>query len=449
MRALPSQQEWESFITNFSSPDESNGQSIPAWIDKGVAPKVIALRANHGELYRHLNLDSESAWRAFVQGSGSDEWPVTLSDFQKILIAQIFRPDLLMPTITESLLKLLATSVPSEARPSVQQLLDETNEAEPILFVTSGEIDPTKELRDFVRTKCDAGKYVELAIGKGQEENVMQHIRRAADNGQWICVKNVQLVPHWLAALDELLQSLTFSRGFRIWLICDSMRGFPASLLNKCNKVLYEAPNSIKAKVQRLIQQWNGLLETKRDPKHLKIYIALFIFNAVVQARRSFIPQGWSKPYEFSDADLQAAIDIVDWLEKTMAYRIEWPILRELCRLIAYGGRIDNAQDQLILKTNIDQFFGDRMMSQSWSPLDLKVAIPMASNVRGYLSALYGLPDTDNPEAFGLSASTVLVRDTIQYRNILRQLRRKFITHTSCCTRAIVLQSMGILSFYT
>lgn len=386
---------------------------------------MVSLKTNHADLYNKLNLDNESLWRGFIKTTGTDEFPVTLSNFQKILIAQIFRPDLLMATMTGSLLKLLVTNVPSEIKPNVQQLLDETNETDPILFLTTGEIDPTKELRDYVRIKCDGNKYVELAIGKGQEENVMQHIRRAADTGQWICVKNVQLVPHWLSELDELLQSITFARGFRIWLICDSIRGFPLSLLNKCNTVLYEAPNSIKSKVQRLIHQWNGLLDTKRDAKHLKIFIALFVFNAVIQQRRSFIPQGWSKTYEFSDADLQAAIDIINLLEKMMAYRIEWPILKELCRLIAYGGRIDNAQDQLILKTNFDEFFSDKMMSQSWSPLDLKVVIPLSQSVRDYLNALYRLPDTDNPEAFGLSASTVFVRDTILYRNILKQLRRK------------------------
>lgn len=381
---------------------------------------------NHSDLYYSINLENEDLWRTYVNGNITNEIPVNISDFRKILITQIFRPDLLITTMTKSLSKLLMSNVPSEIKPSIQQLLDETKQTEPILFITSGEIDPSKDILDFAHNKFGKEKYIEMAIGKGQEKTVMQQVRRAADNGFWICVKNVQLVPNWLNELDEMLQSISYRDGFRIWLICDSTRPFPQSLLNKCNKVLHEAPNSIKSKVQRLIQQWNGLLERKRDAKQLKIYIVLFIFNAVIQERRSFIPQGWSKPYEFSDADLKAAIDIIGWMENTTtSFRMEWSILKELCRLIAYGGRIDNSQDQVILKTNFDEFFTEKMMSNSWSPLDLKVTIPLSSKVQDYLNAIYRLPDSDNPESFGLSSVTILIRDTIMYRNILKQLRRK------------------------
>lgn len=46
---------------------------------------------------------------------------------------------------------------------------------------------------------------------------------------------------------------------------------------------------------------------------------ALFVlawFHAVVQERRTYIPQGWSKFYEFSLADLKAGCDILDRLFK-------------------------------------------------------------------------------------------------------------------------------------
>lgn len=418
-------QEWESFITNFALVDETGDHKIPNWIKKNVRSKVISLKMNHPDLYNRLQLENENLWRSFTESTSPNDLPVHVTELQKILITQIFRPDLLIITMTRSLSKLLMTNVPSEMKPSIQQLFEETHEDEPILFITNGEIDPSKDVSDFCQHKLGHNKFMEMAIGKGQEKGVMQQIRAAAQSGNWICVKNVQLVPSWLNELNETLQTLAFHDGFRIWLVCDGVRHFPSSLLNKCNKVLYEAPNSIKAKVQRLIHQWRSLLEKKRDAKLLKIYISLFIFNAVVQERKSFVPQGWTKPYEFSDADLKAAIDIIGAMEKITSFKMDWSILKELCRLIAYGGRIDNAQDQVILKAHFDEFFTEKMLSNSWSPLELKCTIPLSYNVQDYLNALFRLPDTDNPEALGLSSVTILIRDTIMCRNILKQLRRK------------------------
>lgn len=405
--------------------DESGEHSLPNWIKKSIASKVISLKMNHFDFYNSLNLENEQLWRPFIHSTNIIDIPVNISEFRKILVTQIFRPNLLIPMMIRSLSKLIMSNVPSETKPSIQQLLDETKEDEPILFITNGEIDPSKEILDFVQNKIGLNKYIELAIGKGQEMAVMQQVKRAAENGLWICIKNVQLVPNWLNELNELLQTISYQNGFRIWLMCDSIRHFPQTLLNKCNKVLHEAPSSIKSKTQRLIQQWNGWLDKRRDSKLLRTYIALFLFNAVVQERRSFVPQGWTKPYEFSDADLKAAIDIINWMEKLMSFKMEWSVLKELCRLIAYGGRIDNDQDQRILKANFDEFFSEKTLTTSWSPLELKVSIPLSHNVRDYLSAIQQMSDADNPESFGLSATTILVRDAIICRNIFKQLRRK------------------------
>lgn len=427
--------------------DESGDNNVPNWIKKSIAPKVISLKMNHPDLYHKLQLENEDVWRFFIESTTPNDVPIHVTELQKILITQIFRSDLLITTMTRSLSKLLMTNVPSEMKPTVQQLFEETKEDEPILFITNGEIDPSKDVSDFCEHKLGANKFMEMAIGKGQEKGVMQQIRLAAQNGSWICVKNVQLVPNWLNELNEILQTLPCRDGFRIWLVCDGIRHFPLSLLNKCNKVLYEAPNSIKSKVQRLIHQWKNLLEKKRDAKLLKIYIALFIFNAVVQERRSFVPQGWTKPYEFSDADLKAAIDIVGTMEKITSFKMDWTILKELCRLIAYGGRIDNVQDQVILKAHFDQFFTEKMLSNSWSPLELKCTFPLSYNVQDYLNALFRLPDTDNPETLGLSSVTILIRDTIMCRNILKQLRRKL--RTMSIVSLPLLEKIICLYFHT
>lgn len=428
-QAYPEQvpaKEWDSFISNFIMVDEVRDHSIPAWIKKSVVPKVLCLKHNHSELYDTLNLAIEHNWNAFMNSNTLTDIPANVTDFQKILVTQIFRPDLLTATMIKVLTKTLGTNVPSEVKPSISVLLEETKESEPIVFITDGEIDPAKDIQDYAISKFGSSKYIEIAIGKGQENVVLQQVRKAADGGNWICVKNVQLVPLWLQTLNEELQTLTSKDGFRVWLICDSIKHFPQSLLAKCNKVIYETPNSIKSKVQRLLQQWTRTLEEKKnDAKLIKLYIVLFFFNAVLQERRSYVPQGWSTSYEFSDADLKTAMDIIGWMEQTNKNKIVWSILKELFRLIAYGGRINNSQDQKILKANLDEFFTEKMFTNTWSPLHFKINIPLSHNLQDHLNVLYQLSDSDRPEVFGLSAMTVLLRDSILCRNVFKQLRRK------------------------
>ena len=57
---------------------------------------------------------------------------------------------------------------------------------------------------------------------------------------------------------------------------------------------------------------------------------ALAWFHAVMQERRVYIPQGWTKFYEFSTSDLRAGADIIDRLckgGKSPTLHTEWPDL--------------------------------------------------------------------------------------------------------------------------
>lgn len=136
-----------------------------------------------------------------------------------------------------------------------------------------------------------------MSVGKGTEEKSILAIRKARNTGLWICLKNIHLIPNWLYDLEIELQttataSTNVNENFRIFLTCETVKGFPESFMSKCNKILYEAPSGIKNKIQRQLQQWNKMLSEKRDPKVVKLYIILFILNSVLQERRLFIPQG-------------------------------------------------------------------------------------------------------------------------------------------------------------
>jgi len=98
----------------------------------------------------------------------------------------------------------------------------------------------------------------------------------------------------------------------------------------------------------------------------------LAFLHAVILERKSYAPIGWSKRYEFSDADLKCAVNIVDsWLDTAAGVvpgsdsglehidpqRISWEALRTLLKTVVYGGRLDNDVDSRCLASFVDRLF--------------------------------------------------------------------------------------------
>ena len=65
---------------------------------------------------------------------------------------------------------------------------------------------------------------------------------------------------------------------------------------------------------------------------------ALAWFHALLEERRNFIPQGWTKFYEFSMADLRAGADIIDRLFAKKDGNVRWESLHGLFENAIYGG---------------------------------------------------------------------------------------------------------------
>ena len=81
--------------------------------------------------------------------------------------------------------------------------------------------------------------------------------------------------------------------------------------------VILQAPAGVKKNLQRTYDSWSPELVARGN--NVSRSQALFVlawFHAIVQERRIYIPQGWSKFYEFSLADLKAGADILDRLYK-------------------------------------------------------------------------------------------------------------------------------------
>lgn len=142
-------------------------------------------------------------------------------------------------------------------------------------------------------------------------------------------------------------------------------------------------------------------------------------FHAVVQERRTYVPQGWSKFYEFSFADLRSGADIIDLSIQVLDPRAypsgqcvcvnlsptltltrghtqdgkqpQWKYVTGLLENAIYGGRVDNAYDILVLRTYLAQFFNSNMVTTSTGartqpiPGTKGIVLPSSTHLPDYL----------------------------------------------------------------
>lgn len=77
--------------------------------------------------------------------------------------------------------------------------------------------------------------------------------------------------------------------------------------------------------------------------------MVLTYFHSLIQERKNYIPQGWTKSYEFNYGDYKSGLSLMSQLSSK--FDIDWDMLQGLMSDTIYGGRIDNSVDLRILNT--------------------------------------------------------------------------------------------------
>jgi dynein heavy chain 2 len=220
----------------------------------------------------------------------------------------------------------------------------------PLLLISSPGADASKELQEYAAKTIGAGNYEELAMGGGQQDVALHMLRAAASAGTWLCLKNLHLVVAWLPKLEKELAALNPQPEFRLILTTEQHGSFTSILLQQSLKATFEAPPGIKKNLQRTFDSWEPELFDPQNPLRSRLLFLLACFHSVVQERRTYIPQGWTKFYEFSYGDLKAGTYVMEAVTEKKGGALDWEVVHGLMEDAIYGGRIDNAYDVRVLR---------------------------------------------------------------------------------------------------
>eukprot|EP00116_Pleurobrachia_bachei_P001833 sb/3462095/ len=247
-------------------------------------------------------------------------------------------------------------------------------------------------------------------MGQGQSEYALQQLKECAA---------------WVPVLEKEVNTLKPHKNFRLWLTAEPHVKFPLVLLESSLKVTYESPPGIKKNLYRTYEAWSPeFIERGHNPTRAQALFTLAWFHAIVQERRNYIPQGWTKFYEFSQADLRSGADIIDRL-CTGTGSIQWDFIHGLFENAVFGGRIDNNYDLEVLRAYLRQYFDREVLGgKGRRKLAGVLELPQSINHKDFVKAISALPDIDSPSVFSLPSNIDRSQQRSVAKTVIAQLAR-------------------------
>ncbi|KAJ1360753.1 hypothetical protein KIN20_019803 [Parelaphostrongylus tenuis] len=395
--------EWELFTGVIIDEPQSSVKDI-SWIDPSRHAAVAKIQALLPTLFHNLQLSDQGTWSEIsravdCENSMPPAIEKKITPFQKVLVIQAIRPDRLYSAMQNFVLKTL--SIPSINPPpfDLSDVLAESSSREPVLLILAGGADPSQELEELASKTIGSHKYTAISMGQGQEQATIEAIRRAAADGQWLCLSNTHLMLNIVPVIQKELTSVTPHEKFRLWMTTEEENKFPAIMLQQCLKITFEPPPGIRNNLLRTYSQTD---DVKRSVLANQVVFVLAWLHALLQERRTFIPQAWTKFYEFSSADIRVARMLIEGLIKEST--ADWEFIRGLLKFVIYGGRIENGFDGQVLDSYLSTLFtGEKITGKSGQMLSKGVELLAVDNIKEiqkYIAS--SIKSEDDPSLFGL-----------------------------------------------
>mmetsp|Transcript_7815 Transcript_7815/g.12148 ORF Transcript_7815/g.12148 Transcript_7815/m.12148 type:complete len:1370 (-) Transcript_7815:134-4243(-) len=453
--------------------------TVPLQRSQLVMLNKLTKLAGFKALLEHMQTN-EDIWRKFILGDESTEkvdetmdekksknvgvtsfpsgWEVDTGEsqqnlqrhlFQRVVLTKVLRPELLESVTREFIDSVLGAGFCDIlSNPSLDSIvLQETHSSTPLLLVTFPGYDASFRVTSLA-SRLDK-KVCMLAMGSPEGfASADAAINLAARRGNWILLTNVHLAPSWLSSLEKRLHRLETHRDFRIFLTMELNPKVPANLVRMSNVVIFEPPRGIKSSMVRIFSSLHKNQVDKAPAERSRLYFLLAWLHSIILERLRYAPVGWTKTFEFSEADYRCATNIVDeWVDKVAQGRLNvkpsqlpWGAIRTSLKTVVYGGRIDNRFDQERLEAFVNKFFSAESYSRAF-PLASKLSrdtkkmesiikIPDFRGFTDFYNWIKDLQELSSPEYLGLpaNAKSLLLRE--QARRLVEVFGRLQITDT-------------------
>ena len=312
--------------------------------------------------------EDPSRWRVLYDSTEPqneplpEPWGETFSPLQKMLVIRAFRPDKVVPAITEYVGKEMGERYVEPLPFDLGACFADSSAGTPLVFVLSMGSDPMANLLKFAESKKkrvdgkERSMRVEaVSLGQGQGPFAMKNIEEGMREGFWVVLQNCHLAKSFMPELEKVCEIQIKQDGvhedFRLWLTSYPSPDFPISILENSVKMTNEAPKGLRAGLLRTFTSDplsdSDFFETcTKDDSWRKMVFGLAFFHSSLQERRKFGPIGFNIPYEFNENDLRISIrQLKMFLDEYP--EVPYETLQYTCGECNYGGKVTDGHDRV------------------------------------------------------------------------------------------------------
>mmetsp|Transcript_6703 Transcript_6703/g.27190 ORF Transcript_6703/g.27190 Transcript_6703/m.27190 type:complete len:4341 (+) Transcript_6703:132-13154(+) len=356
----------------------------------------------------------------------------SFSPLQRMLVLRAFRPDKVVPAITEYVGKEMGAAYVDPLPFDLDACFADSDAGTPLVFILSPGSDPMANLLKFAETKtrkkegakpddAEVPTRVEaVSLGQGQGPFALRCIETGAKEGHWVVLQNCHLAKSFMPELEHTCE-LRLKRedvhpDFRLWLTSYPSPIFPVSILENSVKMTNEAPSGLKAGLARTFSSHplsdSAFFETcTKDQTWRKMVFGLAFFHSFVQERAKYGAIGFNIPYQFNENDLRISIRqlkmFLDEYDET-----PYETLRYTCGECNYGGKVTDGHDRITVDCILKLFYTPEIVNDDYafSPSGTYRA-PKHGEYGEYLAYIDSLPRVAAPEVYGFHANADIAKD--------------------------------------
>lgn len=326
-------------------------------------------------------------------------WPENMSYYVDYLCFELFGQH-------------LASSDEVELKEIVEHQIDSST---PMALCSVDGVDPTFKVEataQLLKLECDI-----IAMGSKEGQLAAERaLSMACRNGTWLLLQNLHLSPDWLENLEKRLAGMNLHPKFRLFFTVNFNSRVPTTLLRMSRIASFERPIGLKSSVKAAFKSFN-LNRVQTNPmERARLFFLLAFAHGIISERLNFVPLGWSKLYDFSNADLDSGSFIIDkWVTSMSNNRsnvppasLPWAAIRYLISKTVYGGKIDVVNDAEKVDKIIESVFSELTYNSDFQLVsnESQTTLPEQGTYDNFVGWIEKMPDREPSTWLGLPSNS-------------------------------------------